>query len=116
MGCLGLFLLLSACRAGGLPEPFATLEGGRVEAVRQVALSGEGYARMLAGWFLVDQEEVPLAERAEYAWRYALFLEGVRAFEPGWEAREAWRRAAPLLEAVQDPRAFSAWQRLLPER
>jgi soluble lytic murein transglycosylase len=115
MGCLGLFLLLSACRAGGLPEPFATLEGGRVEAVRQVALSGEGYARMLAGWFLVDQEEVPLAERAEYAWRYALFLEGVRAFEPGWEAKEAWRRAAPLLEAVQDPRAFSAWQRLLPE-
>ncbi len=86
-----------------------------MEAVRQVALSGEGYARMLAGWFLVDQEEVPLAERAEYAWRYALFLEGVRAFEPGWEAREAWRRAAPLLEAVQDPRAFSAWQRLLPE-
>ncbi len=111
-----------------MPEPFASLERGVTEEVRQVALGGEGYARMLAGWLLVDrdawpsgqtdlreQEEVPLAERAEYAWRYALFLEEVRAFEPGWEAKEAWRKAAPLLTAAGDPRAFSAWQRLLPE-
>ncbi|PAL85540.1 transglycosylase, partial [Acinetobacter baumannii] len=83
--------------------------------MRQVALGGEGYARMLSGWLLVDREEVPLAERAEYAWRYALFLEGVKAFEPGWEAKDAWRKAARLLLEAQDPRAFSAWQRLLPE-
>jgi soluble lytic murein transglycosylase len=79
-----------------------------------VALGGEGYARLLAGWLLVGEEGLPLAERAEYAWRYALFLEGARAFEPGWEAKAAWRVAAPLLEAAQDPRAFSAWERLLP--
>lgn len=112
---LVLLALLPACQAEGLPEPFATLERGGVEAVRQVALAGDGYARMLAGWLLLDREEVPLAEQAEYAWRYALFLEEVRAFEPGWEAKEAWRRAAPLLEAAQDPRAVSAWERLLPE-
>ncbi len=87
-----------------------------MEEVRQVALGGEGYARMLAGWLLVDREEVPLAERAEYAWRYALFLEGVEAFEPGWEARPAWRKAASLLQEAKDPRAFSAWERLLPEK
>ncbi len=115
-GILLPLLLLASCRAQGLPEPFATLEGGRVEEVRQVAAGGEGYARMLAGWLLVDQEEVPLAERAEYAWRYALFLEGVRAFEPGWEAREAWRKAARLLQEAQDPRAFSAWEKLLPDK
>ena len=98
-----------------MPEPFASLERGVTEEVRQVALGGEGYARMLSGWLLVDREEVPLAERAEYAWRYALFLEEVRAFEPGWEAKAAWRKAASLLQKAQDPRAFSAWQRLLPE-
>jgi tetratricopeptide (TPR) repeat protein len=98
-----------------LPEPFASLERGVTEEVRQVALGGEGYARMLSGWLLVDREEVPLAERAEYAWRYALFLEGVKAFEPGWEAKAAWRKAAFLLQKAQDPRAFSAWQKLLPE-
>nr|WP_279232212.1 transglycosylase SLT domain-containing protein [Thermus albus] len=107
---------MASCHAQGLPEPFATLEGGKVEEVRQVALGGQGYARMLAGWLLVDREEVPLAERAEYAWRYALFLEGVRAFEPGGEAKEAWRKAARLLQQAQDPRAFSAWEKLLPER
>ncbi|GAA6743174.1 lytic transglycosylase domain-containing protein [Thermus antranikianii] len=112
---LSFLLALTSCQAQGLPEPFAALEGGRVEEVRQVALGGEGYARMLSGWLLVDREEVPLAERAEYAWRYALFLEEVRAFEPGWEAKAAWRKAAFLLQKAQDPRAFSAWQRLLPE-
>ncbi|MCS6867149.1 MAG: transglycosylase SLT domain-containing protein [Thermus sp.] len=106
---------LTACQAQDLPPGYAPLEGGGVEAVRQVALGGEGYARMLAGWRLVDREEIPLAERAEYAWRYALFLEGARAFEPGWEAKAAWRVAAPLLERAQDPRAFAAWQRLLPQ-
>ncbi|MCH1927158.1 hypothetical protein L6232_20295, partial [Shewanella sp. C31] len=97
-----------------MAEPYAPLEGGPPEAVRRVALRGEGYARLLAGWLLVDKEEIPLAERAEYAWRYALFLEEVRAFEPGWGAEAAWRVAAPLLEAAGDPRAFSAWARLLP--
>ncbi|GAB5603762.1 transglycosylase SLT domain-containing protein [Thermus sp. FJN-A] len=109
-----LLFLLVGCRAQPLAEPYAHLEGGPLEAVRQVALGGEGYARLLAGWLLVDKEEIPLAERAEYAWRYALFLEGVRAFEPGWGAETAWRVAAPLLEAAGDPRAFSSWARLLP--
>ncbi len=113
---LGLLLLfLTACRAQELPGAYALLERGEPQALRQVALRGEGYAALLAGFRLVDREEVPLAERAEYAWRYALFLEGVRAFEPGWEAKAAWRVAAPLLEGAQDPRAFSAWERLLPE-
>jgi len=112
---LALFFLLAACQAQGLPPDYARLERGSLAELRQVALAGEGYARMLAGWQLVEREEVPLAERAEYAWRYALFLEGVRAFEPGWEAKAAWRVAAPLLEAARDPRAFSAWERLLPE-
>ncbi|WP_114312823.1 transglycosylase SLT domain-containing protein [Thermus caldifontis] len=111
-----LLLVLASCRAQGLPEPFAALERGKVEEIRQVALGGEGYARMLSGWLLVAREEIPLAERAEYAWRYALFLEGVRAFEPGFEAREAWRKAASLLQEAQDPRAFSAWERLLPDK
>ncbi|TBH20132.1 transglycosylase SLT domain-containing protein [Thermus thermamylovorans] len=115
MGWFLLLFLLASCRAQGLPEPYALLGRGDLEAVRQVALGGEGYARLLAGWLLVDAEGLPLAERAEYAWRYALFLEEVRAFEPGWEARAAWRKAAPLLQAAGDPRAFSAWQRLLPE-
>ncbi|GAA6755916.1 transglycosylase SLT domain-containing protein [Thermus thalpophilus] len=115
MRWLPLLLLLSACRAQELPPDYAFLRRGSVAELRQVALAGEGYARMLAGWRLVEREEVPLAERAEYAWRYALFLEGARAFGPGWEAQAAWRVAAPLLEAARDPRAFSAWERLLPE-
>nr|WP_188847846.1 transglycosylase SLT domain-containing protein [Thermus composti] len=115
MRWLLLLILLSACRAQGLPPDYALLAEGQTEALRQVALGGEGYARLLAGWRLVAREEVPLAERAEYAWRYALFLEEARAFEPGWEAREAWRVAAFLLEAAGDGRAFSAWARLLPE-
>ncbi len=104
-----------------LPQPFATLKDAQLhtqeglEAMREVALRGEGYARMLAGWLLVDREELPLGERAEYAWRYALFLEGARAHEPGVSPKEAWAKAAALLEAVQDPRAASAWTRLLPE-
>lgn len=110
-----LILFLPSCRAQELPEPYALLESGRPEALRQVALGGEGYARLLAGWLLVDEEALPPAERGEYAWRYALFLEGVRPFEPGWEAKEAWRKAASLLQAAGDPRAFSAWERLLPE-
>lgn len=110
-----LLLFLAACRAQELPGAYALLERGDLEALRQVALGGEGYAALLSGFRLVDREEVPLAERAEYAWRYALFLEGVRAFEPGWEAKGAWQVAAPLLEKAQDPRAFSAWERLLPE-
>ncbi|RTI47272.1 transglycosylase [Thermus scotoductus] len=110
------WIAFTSCRSQALPEPFASLERGVAEEVRQVALGGEGYARMLSGWLLVDREEVPLAERAEYAWRYALFLEGVKAFEPGWEAKDAWRKAARLLLEAQDPRAFSAWERLLPER
>ncbi|MFM9420759.1 transglycosylase SLT domain-containing protein [Thermus scotoductus] len=109
------WIAFTSCRSQALPEPFASLERGVAEEVRQVALGGEGYARMLSGWLLVDREEVPLAERAEYAWRYALFLEEVRAFEPGWEAKAAWRKAAFLLQKAQDPQAFSAWQRLLPE-
>ena len=109
-----LLFLLFACRAQGLPEAYALLETGRLEALRQVAQGG-GYAALLAGSRLAQREEVPLAERAEYAWRYALFLEGVRALEPGWEAKPAWRVAAPLLEGAKDPRAFSAWERLLPE-
>ncbi len=115
MRWLILLFLLGACRAQGLPPDYALLARGGVAELRQVALAGEGYARMLAGWRLVGEEAVPLAERAEFAWRYALFLEGARAFEPGWEAKAAWRVAAPLLEAAQDPRAFSAWERLLPE-
>ena len=115
MRWLLLLLLLAACRAQGLPEPYATLERGGKEALRQVALEAQGYAGLLAGWLLVGEEDLPLAERAEYAWRYALFLEEVRAFEPGWEAEAAWRVAAPLLEAAEDARAFSAWARLLPE-
>jgi soluble lytic murein transglycosylase len=110
-----LLFLLFACRAQGLPEPYALLERGEAEVLRQVALGGEGYAALLAGWRLLGREGIPLSERAEYAWRYALFLEGVRAFEPGWEAREAWWVAAPLLQEAGDPRAFSAWERLLPE-
>ncbi|WP_243091082.1 transglycosylase SLT domain-containing protein [Thermus neutrinimicus] len=110
------WVVLTSCRSQALPEPLASLERGVTEEVRQVALGGEGYARMLSGWLLVGREEVPLAERAEYAWRYALFLEGVRAFEPGWDAKAAWRKAASLLQQAQDPRAFSAWERLLPER
>uniref|UniRef100_A0A7C2FSL9 Lytic transglycosylase domain-containing protein n=1 Tax=Thermus islandicus TaxID=540988 RepID=A0A7C2FSL9_9DEIN len=110
-----LLLFLAACRAQSLPEPFAALERGDTASLRQVALGGGGYAALLAGWALVGRTELPLAERAEYAWRYALFLEEVRAFEPGWEAEAAWRVAAPLLEAAKDPRAFSAWARLLPE-
>lgn len=109
------WVALASCRGQDLPEPFGSLERGVTEEVRQVALGGEGYARMLAGWLLVDRQEVPLAERAEYAWRYALFLEEVRAFEPGWEAKAAWRKAASLLQQAQDPRAISAWGRLLPE-
>lgn len=115
MRWLLLLLLLAACRAQGLPEPYATLERGGKEDLRQVALEAQGYAGLLAGWLLVGEEDLPLAERAEYAWRYALFLEEVRAFEPGWEAEAAWRVAAPLLEAAEDARAFSAWARLLPE-
>ena len=115
MRWLLLLLLLAACRAQGLPEPYATLERGGKEALRQVALEAQGYAGLLAGWLLVGEEDLPLAERAEYAWRYALVLEEVRAFEPGWEAEAAWRVAAPLLEAAEDARAFSAWARLLPE-
>ncbi|WP_117238144.1 transglycosylase SLT domain-containing protein [Thermus sediminis] len=110
-----LLLLLAACRAQGLPEPYATLQAGDPQALRQMALGGEGYARLLAGWMLLGQEGIPLSERAEYAWRYALFLEGARAFEPGWQPQGAWRAAAPLLEAARDPRAFSAWARLLPD-
>ncbi|MGC8903796.1 transglycosylase SLT domain-containing protein [Thermus sp.] len=115
MRWLLLFLLiLAACRAQDLPGPYAALEKGNVEALRQVALGGEGYAGLLAGWLLVREEDLPLSERAEYAWRYALFLEEVRAFEPGWEAEAAWGVAAPLLERAGDVRAFSAWARLLP--
>ncbi|BAW02493.1 transglycosylase [Thermus thermophilus] len=115
MRWLLLLFLLAACQAQGLPEPYATLERGGKEALRQVALRAEGYAGLLAGWLLVGEEDLPLAERAEYAWRYALFLEEVRAFEPGWEAEAAWRVAAPLLERAGDGRAFSAWARLLPK-
>ena len=96
MRWLLLLLLLAACRAQGLPEPYATLERGGKEALRQVALEAQGYAGLLAGWLLVGEEDLPLAERAEYAWRYALFLEEVRAFEPGWEAEAAWRVAAAV--------------------
>ncbi|GAA6733770.1 transglycosylase SLT domain-containing protein [Thermus oshimai] len=112
---LGLLLLLSACRGQEVPPPFHLLEGSDPVALRDLALRGEGYASLLAGVALLEEEGLPLAERAEYAWRYALFLEEVRAFEPGWEARPFWRRAARLLEEAKDPRAFSAWARLLPE-
>ncbi|WP_337843861.1 transglycosylase SLT domain-containing protein [Thermus sp.] len=116
MGRLVLFLLLlSACRGQELPPPFHLLEGGDPRALRDLALRGEGYPSLLAGAALLEREGLPLPERAEYAWRYALFLEEVGAHEPGWEARPFWRKAALLLEEAQDPRAFSAWTRLLPE-
>jgi soluble lytic murein transglycosylase len=72
----------------GLPEAYALLETGRLEALRQVAQGG-GYAALLAGSRLAQREEVPLAERAEYAWRYALFLEGGLGARLGGQARLA---------------------------
>ncbi len=109
-----LALTLTLALAWALPAPFDRLEGGEVPLLRDLALRGEGFPSLLAGALLWDREEIPLYERAEYAWRYAVFLEEVQAFEPGWEARPAWARAAPLLLAIGDRRAVSAYRRLLP--
>lgn len=106
-----LLLFLSACRAETLPLPFDLLEKG---AYLEVA-RGEGFAALWAGRRLTKDEALPIEGRAEYAWRWADFLERARPFEPGYDLKAAWREAALLLDQAEDPRALVAYTRLLPE-
>lgn len=110
-GIWGLLLLgLVACRAQTLPPPFDLLEKG---AYREVAAQA-GFAALWAGARLLE-DRLPLTERAEYALRWAEFLEKARPFEPGYDRKAAWRAAARLLDQAGDSRALSAYTRLLPE-
>ncbi|MGQ9735957.1 MAG: transglycosylase SLT domain-containing protein [Thermaceae bacterium] len=105
-------LLLSACQSKALPPPFDLLDKG---AYREV-VQGEGFAALWAGVRLLEDAGVPVKERAEYALRWAEFLEGARPFEPGYDPKAAWRKAARLLDEAKDPRALLAYTRLLPEK